>query len=89
MLVRENFCIDINGKRDSQSKETFPFPFNYIKTIYDFLDINLYNEDILEKFKEKCCSIYRKNKREHFKIDIIKFIYFCIDIGYKCDTIKI
>lgn len=89
ILVRENFCIDINGKRDSQSKETFPFPFNYIKTIYDFLDINLYNEDILEKFKEKCCSIYRKNKREHFKIDIIKFIYFCIDIGYKCDTIKI
>lgn len=60
-----------------------------IKGQYDFLDINLYNEDILEKFKEKCCSIYRKNKREHFKIDIIKFIYFCIDIGYKCDTIKI
>lgn len=60
-----------------------------IKGQYDFLDINLYNEDILEKFKEKCCSIYRKNKREHFKIDIIKFIYFCIDIGYKYDTIKI
>lgn len=85
MLIKENFCIDIKG----QSKETFPFPFNYIKTIYDFLDINLYNEDILEKFKEKCCSIYRKNKRKYFKIDIIKFMYFCIDIGYKCDTIKI
>jgi len=41
------------------------------------------------KFKEKCCSIYHKNKRKYFKIDIIKFIYFCIDIGYKCDTIKI
>ena len=67
----------------------FSFPFNYIKTIYDFLDINLYNEDILEKFKEKCCSIYHKNKRKYFKIDIIKFMYFCIDIGYKCDTIKI
>ena len=46
-------------------------------------------QDILEKFKEKCCSIYRKNKRKYFKIDIIKFMYFCIDIGYKCDTIKI
>lgn len=41
------------------------------------------------KFKEKCCSIYHKNKRKYFKIDIIKFIYFCIDIGYKCDTTKI
>ncbi len=41
------------------------------------------------KFKEKYCSIYHKNKRKYFKIDIIKFIYFCIDIGYKCDTIKI
>lgn len=60
-----------------------------IKGQYDFLDINLYNEDILEKFKEKCCSIYHKNKRKYFKIDIIKFMYFCIDIGYKCDTIKI
>lgn len=89
MLVRERFCIDIRGKRNSQSKEAFSFPFNYIKTIYDFLDINLYNEDILEKFKEKCCSIYHKNKRKYFKIDIIKFMYFCIDIGYKCDTIKI
>ena len=89
MLVRERFCIDIRGKRNSQSKEAFSFPSNYIKTIYDFLDINLYNEDILEKFKEKCCSIYHKNKRKYFKIDIIKFMYFCIDIGYKCDTIKI
>lgn len=88
MLVRERFCIDIRGKRNSQSKEAFSFPFNYIKTIYDFLDINLYNEDILEKFKEKCCSIYHKNKRKYSKIDIIKFMYFCIDIGYKCDTIK-
>lgn len=89
MLVRERFCIDIRNKRNSQSKEAFSFPFNYIKTIYNFLDINLYNEDILEKFKEKCCNIYHKNKRKYFKIDIIKFIYFCIDIGYKCDTIKI
>lgn len=34
--------------------------FEYIKTIYDFLDINLYNEDILEKFKEKCCNVCHK-----------------------------
>lgn len=34
-------------------------------------------------------QFYYKNKRKYFKIDIIKFIYFCIDIGYECSTIKI
>lgn len=83
MLIKEKFSIDIKG----QSRKAFRF--NYIKTIYDFLDTNLYNENILEKFKEKCCSVHHKNKKEYLKIDIVKFIYFCIDIGYECNTIKI
>ena len=85
MLVREKFCIDVEYGRNNQSKEIFlsSSTFEYIKTIYDFLDINLYNEDILEKFKEKCCNTYHKNKRKYLKVNILKFLYFCNEIGYK------
>lgn len=85
MLIGEKFCIDVEYGRNNQSKEIFlsSSTFEYIKTIYDFLDINLYNEDILEKFKEKCCNTYHKNKRKYLKVNIVKFLYFCNEIGYK------
>ena len=85
MLIGEKFCIDVEYGRNNQSKEIFfsSSTFEYIKTIYDFLDINLYNEDILEKFKEKCCNVCHKNKRKYLKVNILKFLYFCNEIGYK------